>query len=267
MNRATILLSALVFCGVAAAQPPFDLPLFLADTPSGAVQTQSDTAATAEAAPAIAAPTEAPQDKQEKIDKRAFGVLPNYRTANGLAPFQAVTTKQKFMIATMDSFDYPVWFTTAFFAGLSQVQGSDNAVYGQGVKGLAHRYGISYADQVVGNYFPEAIVPTLFHMDPRYYRKGEGSVPGRLFYAVSHIFVSKNDKGQWAFNSPEIVGNAMASAFDLSYHVHERTFGDFAYQWGFTYVTADAVGQVLKEFWPDIKHHFKKHQTTASAVE
>ena len=105
------------------------------------------------------------QDPAEPVqppeDKRAFGVIPNYRTAEGSAPFQPITTKQKFTIATKDSFDYPVLGTTGFFAGLSQIQGSGNNVYGQGMKGFAHRYGISYADQVVGNFFPEAIVPTV----------------------------------------------------------------------------------------------------------
>src|SRR5262244_1487 len=168
-------------------------------------------------------------------DKRMFGVVPNYRTAEGALPFQAITPRQKFTIAVKDSFDYPVFFTTSLFAGLSQLQGSDNEVYGQGMKGFAHRYGISYADQVVGNFFPEAIVPSLLHMDPRYYRKGEGSKGGRLLYAVSRIFVAKNDKGHWTFNYNEFVGNALASATSLTYHTHERTLGDAAYQMGFTY--------------------------------
>src|SRR5580765_3032570 len=144
-------------------------------------------------------------------DKRVFGVIPNYRTAEGSVPFQRISTKRKFTIAFKDSFDYPVYITTALFAGLSQLQGSSNEVYGQGVKGFGHRYVISYADQVVGNFFPEAIVPTLFHKDPRYFRKGQGSTKSRLFYAVSHIFVSKSDTGSTNFNSPEIVGNGLAA--------------------------------------------------------
>ena len=205
------------------------------------------------------------QDPAEPVqppeDKRAFGVIPNYRTAEGSAPFQPITTKQKFTIATKDSFDYPVLGTTGFFAGLSQIQGSGNNVYGQGMKGFAHRYGISYADQVVGNFFPEAIVPTLFHKDPRYFRKGEGSKKSRLFYAVSHIFVSKSDSGSTNFNSPEIIGNALAAMAGMSYHVHERTAGDVLTQWGVTYIATDTLGQVLKEFWPDVKRKFfQKHE-------
>ena len=190
-------------------------------------------------------------------DQRVFGVLPNYRTAEGSAPFQPITTKQKFIIASKDSFDYPVFLTTAFFAGLSQLQGSDSNSYSQGVKGFAHRYGIGYADQVTSNFFPEAIIPALFHMDPRYFRKGEGSTKTRLVYTVSHIFVSKSDSGITTFNSPEILGNALASLTDMSYHTHRRTAGDALTQWG-TYVEADMVGQILREFWPDIKRKLFK---------
>jgi hypothetical protein len=190
-----------------------------------------------------------------------FGVLPNYRMAEGSAPFQPITTKQKFIIATKDSFDYPVFLTTAFFAGLSQLQGSDNSLYRQGVRGFAHRYGFSYADQVMSNFFPEAIVPALFHKDPRYFRKGEGSKMSRLGYAVSYIFISKTDSGATTFNSPEIVGNALAALAGTAYHPHARTTGDALTQWGVTYVGADMVGQILREFWPDLKRKlFKEHK-------
>ena len=199
------------------------------------------------------------------VDKRVFGVLPNYRTANGEAPYQPLTTKQKFTIATKDSFDWGVWALTAGFAGLSQLEGSDNNVYGQGLKGYAHRYGINYADQVFGNYFPEAIVPTLFHVDPRYFRKGEGSVGSRTLYAISRIFVCKNDSGNLTFNVNEFIGNPVAALVASSYHPQERTLGDISSEAG-SFIISDMIGQVLKEFWPDIKHHFQKHQSAQSAL-
>jgi hypothetical protein len=199
-----------------------------------------------------------PGPDQPAENKRMFGVLPNYRTAEGSAPFQPISTKEKFLIATKDSFDYPVFLTTAFFAGLSQLQGSDNSLYRQGVRGLAYRYGLSYADQVMSNFFPEAIVPALFHKDPRYFRKGEGSNESRLVYAIGRIFVSKSDSGTTTFNSPEILGNGLAALAGMTYHTQGRTAGDVLTQWGITYVGTDMVGQVLKEFWPDIKRKFFK---------
>jgi hypothetical protein len=266
MNRFIGLSSILWILGIAAAQtaplpskPFFDIPLFLpAAAFSGTAEPvdQDGPSTPAEVhvpSPQVPAP--------EPVDKRAFGVIPNYRTADGTIAFVPITPKQKFAIAVKDSFDYPVFLTTSFFAGLSQLQGSDNDVYGQGLKGFAHRYGISYADQVIGNFFPEAIVPSLLHMDPRYFRKGQGSVPSRLGYAMGRIFVSKNDKGNTTFNSPEILGNALAAMTGLTYHIHERTLGDAVYQWGFTYITSDMIGQIIKEFWPDVKHKFQKHKS------
>jgi hypothetical protein len=111
---------------------------------------------------------------------------------------------------------------------------------------------------VISNFFPEAIIPAVFHMDPRYFRKGEGSKKSRLGYAVSHIFIAKADSGATTFNSPEILGNALAALTGLSYHTHGRTAGDALTQWGMTYVGADMVGQILREFWPDLKRKLFK---------
>src|SRR5260370_34508143 len=239
MNLAICLIITTFFCGLAAGQPA-------GSDPAPAVE------------PEIKAPAETVQPVE---DKRVFGVLPNYRTAEGAVPFRPITTKQKFTIATKDSFDYPVFMTTGAWAGLSQLQGSDNNVFGQGAKGFAHRYGINYADQLIGNYFPEAFVPTLFHKDPRYFRKGEGSKKGRLGYAISRIVVARNDNGVTTFNSSEIVGNALASLAVMTYHPHERNLKAGLYQWGVTYIGSDMVGQILKEFWPDIKRKlFHKEQ-------
>lgn len=245
MNLAICFITTTFLCGVAAGQTA-----------------GSDSAAPIE--PEIKVPAEAVQPIQ---DKRVFGVLPNYRTADGAAPFQPITTRQKFTIATKDSFDFPVFITTAAWAGLSQLQGTDDNVFGQGAKGFAHRYGINYADQVIGNYFPEAIVPALFHMDPRYFRKGEGSKKSRLGYAISRIVVARNDNGVTTFNSSEIVGNALASLAVMTYHPHERNLKGGLYQWGVTYIGSDLVGQILKEFWPDIKHKlFHKREEELSAL-
>jgi len=214
----------------------------------------------AKAQPGQIAPADA-SSRPTLEDKRVLGVLPNYRTANSQAPFQRLSVKDKFVIATKDSTDYPVFFTTAFFAGMSQITGADGDIYGGGVKGFAHRYGISYADQVVGNFFPEAIVPAILHIDPRYFRKSTGTAKSRFAYAVSRLFVCKDDNGNLTFNYPELVGNSLASMTAMSYHVHERTAGDAAYQTG-TYLLTDLTGQILKEFWPDIKRHLHGRRST-----
>src|ERR1700722_8661877 len=71
--------------------------------------------------PAPASPPLQPgQTEPPAPDKRIFGVLPNYRTANATAVYMPITVKQKLTIASKDSFDYPLLGLAAVLAGEQQ---------------------------------------------------------------------------------------------------------------------------------------------------
>jgi hypothetical protein len=198
-------------------------------------------------------------------DKRIFGVLPNYRTADGTQPFRPITTKQKFTIATKDTFDYPSYILAAAFAGISQLDDT-NPSFGQGIKGYARRYASSVADQDLGNFMTEAIWPSLLHEDPRYFRKVNGPFSSRLFYASTRTLVTRTDSGKWAFNAAEFLGNGTVAAIGNWYYPDGRGFPD-TMQRMFTQIGTDTVSNILKEFWPDIKRKwFSKRSETVQAV-
>ncbi len=198
-------------------------------------------------------------DAPVSVDKRIFGVLPNYRTADGSLPFHPLTSKQKMTIAVKDSFDYPVYVLSGVFAGLAQLNNTDPS-FGQGIKGFAKRYGASYGDQLIGNMLTEGIMPSLLHEDPRYFRRGTGPAGSRLKYALTRIFVTRTDSGGSRFNCSEVCGNAMATAISNAYHPDGRNVGDNIQHWG-TQLGTDMISNVLKEFWPDIKRkiHNRSH--------
>jgi hypothetical protein len=87
-------------------------------------------------------------------------------------------------------------------------------------------------------------------------------VRSRLGYALTRLLVGKTDTGDWTFNSPEIVGNIAASALASTYHPHERTTGDI-FSEASNFWESDAAGNIVKEFWPDVKRHFRKHRNDA----
>ncbi len=197
-----------------------------------------------------------PVDLDKPADKRVLGVLPNYRTANPYSVYQPLTVKQKMIIATKDSFDYPLYFLGGAFAALGQIDNDDRS-YGQGVKGFAQRYAADYGDQMFGNLFTEGIMPSLLHQDPRYFRLGQGSVGKRTWYALTRVFVAHDDNGKLDFNYSEWVGNAVGVAISQSYHVDGRNAGTAIYKLG-EQCGIDAFSQVLKEFWPDVKRKLLK---------
>ncbi len=203
----------------------------------------------------------AAQEGSQQIDKRIFGVLPNYRTADGSVPFTPITANHKFYIASKDSFDYPVYLTSALFAGLYQME-NQNPSFGQGVKGYAKRLASSYGDQAIGNLMTEAIFPSLLHEDPRYFRigAGGGTTWHRVGYALTRVFVVRTDKGRWDFNYSEWLGNGATVAISNLYYPDTRDVSDNLKKLG-VQVGTDAFSQVMKEFWPDIKRKLLKKKS------
>jgi len=201
-------------------------------------------------------------DAEAPPDKRVFGVLPNYRTANATEVYTPISAKYKMTIAAKDSFDYPLVLLAGAFAGLGQLS-NQNPSFGQGTAGYARRLATGYADQAIGNMLTEGFMPILLHEDPRYFRIGPagGSKWHRTGYALSRIFVTRTDSGGSRFNYSEWVGNSIGVAISNSYLPDQRNVTDNATK-VLTQCATDAISQVLKEFWPDIKHKFFHKNST-----
>lgn len=193
----------------------------------------------------------APGKTKQGEDKRIFGVLPNYRTAEMSARTQPLAVSQKLHIAVKDSFDYPLMIVAAGFAGLYQLQ-DNHPQFGQGAEGYFKRLGATYTDQITGNMLTEGFLPALLREDPRYFRMATGPAKKRTFYALSRIFVTRTDAGKASFNFSEVMGNGIATGIGLSYYADDRNVGGYFQNLSIQLAT-DASSQVLKEFWPDVK--------------
>jgi len=242
---------------------PFCRSIFLSLVSLAPIFAQSaDNSAPERPAATAQQPSGATAEQPEQQDKRVFGVFPNYRTTDGNVPFQPITANQKLLIGLKDSFDWPVYPVAGAFAALYQLE-NQNPSFGQGMKGYARRYGTALGDQVIGNMMTESIYPALLHQDPRYFRIGKtrGSVAHRVGYAVTRIIVCRTDSGTQQFNLSEWLGNATAVAISNAYYPDTRTAGSNVERLGVALAT-DAFSQVMKEFWPDVKHAlFHRHET------
>ena len=213
-----------------------------------------------DAARAIPAPAESKPPQQR--DKRIFWIIPNYRTASTTDEYRPLTTGQKFKMAWQDSLDPGTFALAAVFAGKSQLLDGDPS-FGQGVKGYAHRFVTSYADWAIGDYMTEAVVPSLIHQDPRYFRLGQGGAFRRIGHAVGQIFWARMDNGGHMFNFSEILGNGAAVAISNAYYPDGRTASDNLSRLG-VQVGLDMAGNVLKEFWPDLHNKLTRKKPVAS---
>jgi len=205
-----------------------------------------------------AQPSDEEKPAADSAPSRVLGVLPNYRSAEEESPFSPLSVRRKFYIGYKDSTDYPIFFVAAGLAGLAQITGQHEQ-FGQGVEGYAKRLGGSAADQLLGNFLTESVMPSLLREDPRYFRRGRGGVWSRTGYAASRVFVARNDHGNWTFNFAEVGGNALGAVMGNAYYPGERRLGD-NFQRFYSQLATDAFSQILKEFWPDIRRkYFHRH--------
>jgi hypothetical protein len=146
---------------------------------------------------------------EAKQSKRIIWIFPNYRAVSANTQWPPLSLKEKFWLASQDSFDYSSFITAGMLAGASQANKS-YPEFGQGAKGFGRYYWHAVADQAVGNYLTEAIVPAVTREDPRYYTLGHGRFLKRTGYAVSRLLVTRTDSGRGTFNLSEIVAMALA---------------------------------------------------------
>jgi hypothetical protein len=198
-------------------------------------------------------------DSSDPAPKRIFGIIPNFRTSPTLRDYKPLTTRQKFKLATQDSFDRGSIILAALFGGLGQLTDSTPS-YGQGAAGYARYFSASYGDFVIGNYMTEAIFPTILHQDPRYFRRATGRKRSRLGSAVGQIFWTHTDSGRRQFNFSEIVGNSTSVAISNAYYPDNRNASDAAMKLGIQ-IGVDMASNILKEFSPELNRMFsRKHK-------
>jgi len=198
-------------------------------------------------------PNDSDKDKEEygKQPKRILWIIPNFRAVSANTHLPPLSFKEKFWLATQETFDYSDVILVGGLAGISMA-GKSQPSFGQGAAGYGRYYWHAFVDGAIENYMTEAIVPALTIQDPRYYTLGKGGFIKRTGYAVSRLFITRTNSGKRTFNVSEIVGAGAAAGIGNAYYPAEYNPFVKTYQrWG-TQVGLDGVFNTLKEFWPDI---------------
>lgn len=239
----------------------FALGSSVAQTPASSPEPAQSPTPTAEGSPTpqpepspSASPSEREKELKPRENDRIFGVIPNYRTVEDeRREPTSLTTGEKFKLGFQDSFDYFAYPAAGIFAGIAMAQ-KQTPSFGQGAAGFGKYYGTAFADQTIGNMMSESVFPSLLRQDPRYFPMAKGGFWTRTRYAISREWITRNDSGKNGANYSELVGNAAAVAISNVYYPPEnRTASNNAYKFG-QQIGLDAFFNVLKEFWPDMRH-------------
>lgn len=177
----------------------------------------------------------------------------------------ALTAKQKFKLFAKETFDPGTAALAATGAAISQTD-NDDPKYGYGGSAYAQRFGAALADITSQNFFQDALLASVLHEDPRYFRMGpEFPFWHRLGHAISRVAVTRADSGKTTFNYSGILGMSMGIGLSNAYYPAGSVTGtEVAKRFG-TSLTASALFNILPEFWPDIRQKIFHRKTKSQS--
>jgi hypothetical protein len=196
--------------------------------------------------------------------QRMLGILPAFNSVIG-GKAEPMTPGQKFHLFFKGIFDPYQFAIVAVDTGLQEAEDSYPG-YHHGIPGLLRNYGAAYADDFDGNLFGNAILPSLLHQDPRYFRLGHGTIKRRLWYSITTSVRTKGDDGKWEPNYSNVLGNFIGGAISNVYYPAANRGVELTIDHALTVTAEGSVGALLLEFYPDIAQHYKNRRAQKAAA-
>ena len=126
---------------------------------------------------------------------------------------------------------------------------------GPGLRGFAKDTGVSFTQDMVGEFFGTFLIPSVTHQDPHYHRMPGASIKRRAFHCIAQIAWTQGDNGRGMINYADLVGFAAEDQVNNFYVPGQETnFPASVARYGFTLATAP-IDNFITEFLPDIAAH------------
>jgi hypothetical protein len=162
-----------------------------------------------------------------------------------------LTPKEKAHLAARNVLDP---FNAITILGLSAIAvGSDaDSPYGPGMKGLGRYVGVSYTQDITGEFFGTFLIPSIVHQDPHYHRMPDASIPRRAGHAIVQVVWTKGDNGKEMVNYSNLVGFAIEDEIGNFYVPGQQTnLPASAERYGIGLASAP-IDNFITEFLPDV---------------
>jgi hypothetical protein len=169
-----------------------------------------------------------------------------------------MTPKEKAQLAARNLVDP---FNALTIVGTSAISvGFDaHSPYGPGMKGLGRNVGVSYTQDIIGEFFGTFLIPSIVHQDPHYHRMPNASIPRRAAHAIVQVAWTRGDNGKDMVNYADLVGFAFDDEISNFYVPDQQTnLRSTVERYGIGLATAP-IDNFVTEFLPDIARRIHVH--------
>ncbi|HVC90843.1 MAG TPA: hypothetical protein VND66_09510 [Acidobacteriaceae bacterium] len=162
---------------------------------------------------------------------------------------QRLTVRDKFIYSFRQMVE-PVNLVPAIFSSAESQWRNSDPKYGTDSGAFGQRLGAALIREDSDRLFTNAVLPSLLHEDPRYYRLGEGSTMTRAEYAVEQVFVGRTDGGKRIPNYAGLIGRGMAEGLTQAYYPDTSRGGGVVLRGVATSLGGLAAFDIMREFVP-----------------
>jgi hypothetical protein len=165
-----------------------------------------------------------------------------------------LTPREKGWLATKNVIDPFNIITILGEAGIS-VAADSHSAYGPGFMGWQRYVGVSFTQDITGEFFNTFLIPSIVHQDPHYHRMPKASYKRRVFHAISQIVWTEGDNGKGMLNYGDLLGSAIDDEIGNLYVPGRETNGSATAQRYAIGLATAPIGNFITEFLPDVASH------------
>lgn len=165
-----------------------------------------------------------------------------------------LTVEEKGRLAVHNLLDPFNLLTIGGEAAIS-VAANSHSPYGPGFSGWGRYMGVSFTQDMTGEFFGTFLIPSLDHQDPHYHRMPNASVPRRIVHCIAQIGWTQGDNGRGMVNYADLVGFAIDNEIANLYVPGLQTRVSATAERYATGLATAPIDNFEIEFLPDVARH------------
>ena len=133
------------------------------------------------------------------------------------------------------------------------VASDPDSSYGPGIPGFGKSVGVSFTEDMTGEFFGTFLIPSIMHQDPHYHREPYLPIKRRILHAITQVVWAQSYTGQPMFNYGNIVGGVATAAVSNTFvpGPGRQGFSSTAQRLAVAFAISPS-GNLIEEFLPDI---------------
>jgi len=133
-----------------------------------------------------------------------------------------LTPREKAHLAAKNVLDP---FNAVTILGNAAISVGSNAYspYGPGMPGFARYVGVSYSEDMTGEFVGTFLIPSVFHQDPHYHRMPNATIRHRILHAITQVGWTQGDNGKGMPNYADLLGFPIDAEIANLYVPGEKT--------------------------------------------